>query len=207
MNVCSYHQSTQYYTRNYLYEKHKTLLRLAFLHSNASASSLSVADDIDWLYIGILDRAPDAAGHDYWSNQRSSGVLTYEQISAVIMFQSPESPFFGIDPFETVAGTSTRSMMINVLFNNLYERNPTPEEQERWVYGEMSHIDASSLVVRIYRDNSPHWLSTKRQAAWKYRLRQGGNCFDMARAHLIVNVPWREIETLLSEWEQECPNN
>lgn len=92
-------------------------------------------NDVTKLYVATFNRAPDAAGLDYWVY--SSG-LTLEQIAQSFFDQSETQNAYP-------AGTSN-STFVNTIYNNLFNRDAEPAGLQYWV----GELDAG----RVSRDTA-----------------------------------------------------
>jgi len=92
-------------------------------------------NDVTKLYVATFNRAPDAAGLDYWVY--SSG-LTLEQIAQSFFDQSETQSAYP-------AGTSN-STFVNTIYNNLFNRDAEPAGLQYWV----GELDAG----RVSRDTA-----------------------------------------------------
>ncbi len=80
---------------------------------------------IQELYIGILGRAADFAGLDYWAGQIESGALTLEHTRA--SFATPSQPEY----WQTYGGLSN-SALVNKVYENFLERAPDAAGKAYW---------------------------------------------------------------------------
>ncbi|MDY0069345.1 MAG: DUF4214 domain-containing protein, partial [Porticoccaceae bacterium] len=93
------------------------------------------------IYIGLLGRAADAAGLDYWADEVEGGLITLEQVRTNIVADQPE--------YEDVFGGLTRSQTVAELYNNLFGRDPEPEGLTYWVSGGGVNVPVDLLVFAL----------------------------------------------------------
>lgn len=81
------------------------------------------SDDVFRLYQATLNRAPDAAGLDYWSGQLGSGTMDF--LTAV-------SGFVGSAEFQANYGALSNGDFVTLLYNNVLNRAPDPGGYAGW---------------------------------------------------------------------------
>jgi len=88
--------------------------------------------DIQQLYIGILGRAADQPGLDYWVNEIETGSLTLENTRASFTHQVEYASLYG--------GLDS-STLVTRMYQNFLERDPDEEGLAYWV----SELDSGSV--------------------------------------------------------------
>jgi len=90
------------------------------------------------LYVGLLGRAADKAGLDYWLGQLNAtgSKLTLENLRANFVNQQAE--------YAATYGNLARADLVKAIYTNLFERTPTTEEVNYWANGSVS---ADQMVV------------------------------------------------------------
>ncbi|TFH86521.1 DUF4214 domain-containing protein [Billgrantia azerbaijanica] len=101
----------------------------------------TVAEQIQKVYIGLLGRAADKSGLDYWTNEIDSGVLTLEQLRANIVNEQPE--------YQQGMGSMTRAQLVNALYQNLFNRSAEADGLDYWVNGGGAGVNADQLVLAL----------------------------------------------------------
>lgn len=91
------------------------------LYSQVDTEALAV--DIQQLYIGILGRAADQPGLDYWVNEIETGSLTLENTRASFTQQVEYASLYG--------GLDSRSLVTRV-YQNFLERDPDEDGLTYW---------------------------------------------------------------------------
>jgi len=121
------------YTRA-MYSPLRFLLLFSFfsspLYSQVHDEALIV--DIQQLYIGILRRAADQPGLDYWVNEIESGKLTLENTRASFTQQIEYASLYD--------GLDNRAL-VTAMYQNFLERDPDATGLEYWV----SELDSGSV--------------------------------------------------------------
>ncbi|MBE9395947.1 DUF4214 domain-containing protein [Pontibacterium sp. N1Y112] len=101
----------------------------------------TVSEQIQEIYIGLLGRAADKSGLDYWADEINTGKLTIEQLRANIVNEQPE--------YAAGLGQLTRAQLVNSLYENLFERAAEAEGLDYWVNGGGSTVNADQLVLAL----------------------------------------------------------
>lgn len=101
----------------------------------------STEQQIQEVYIGLLGRAADKEGLDYWSRQIYLGALTIEQLRANIVNEQPE--------YQLGLGTLSRLDTIIELYHRLFAREPESEGLQYWATGDGSGVNIDQLVFAL----------------------------------------------------------
>ncbi len=102
---------------------------------------MSTASQIQEIYIGLLGRAADKTGLDYWIQQIDSNNLTIEQLRANIVNEQQE--------YQNGLGSMTRTQVVTELYNRLFERAPEADGLEYWVNGDGANVNVDQLVLAL----------------------------------------------------------
>ncbi len=135
------------------------------------------------LYVGLLGRAADKAGLDYWVGQLNAtgSTLTLENLRANFVNEQPE--------YAATYGNLARADLVKAIYTNLFERTPTAEEVNYWANGSVS---ADQMVVAFLNGASTAdqlVVSNKVFVAQTYSNAVGATNFDKAAAaSVIANV-------------------
>jgi hypothetical protein len=108
---------------------------------------MSIETDVQEIYIGLLGRAADKAGFDYWVGQIEAGILTIEDVRANIVNFQPE--------YAEGLGSLTRSQGVTQMYNWLFGRDPDEEGLDYWVNGGGSGVNFDQLVLALINGASP----------------------------------------------------
>lgn len=96
----------------------------------------TITTKVTELYIGLLGRAPDAPGLQYWVDEISSGKLSLENTRA--SFATPlQSEYWDI------YGGLSNTQLVNTVYNNFLERAPDAAGLEYWV----GELDSNKIEV------------------------------------------------------------
>ena len=111
---------------------------------------MSTQTDVQEIYIGLLGRAADKAGYDYWVDEIENGVppLTIEELRANIVNEQPE--------YLNGIGMMTRSQGVTQLYINLFGREPEPAGLDYWVNGDGASVNFDQLVLALIDGASPN---------------------------------------------------
>lgn len=96
---------------------------------------------IQQIYIGLLGRAADQEGLQYWTDEIEAGTLTLEQLRANIVNEQPE--------YEATFGGQTRAQVVTQLYANLFNRAPDSEGLQYWVNGDGAGVNIDQLVLAL----------------------------------------------------------
>lgn len=102
--------------------------------------SMSIVNQVSQLYIGILGRAADRAGLEYWVQQVQTGKLTIEGVAK--SFQEQPEWING-------NGQLDRAGILNELYKNLFGREATGVDKAYWVLGEGASVPLEKLVLAL----------------------------------------------------------
>jgi hypothetical protein len=102
---------------------------------------MTTKSQLQEIYIGLLGRAADPAGLDYWANEIDTGALTLDQVRANIVSEQPE--------FEALFAGKTRAQIVDQLYVNLFARSAEPAGLEYWVNGDGKNVPIDQLVFAL----------------------------------------------------------
>jgi hypothetical protein len=102
------------------------LLSLGSLNSLAQDNASPLQVKIQELYIGILGRAADSPGLDYWHDQISSGPFTLENTRAA--FTDPAQT-----EYTEIYGGLNNTRLVTAIYENFLERAPDNPGLVYWV--------------------------------------------------------------------------
>lgn len=101
----------------------------------------NTAYQVQLIYIGLLGRAADQAGLDYWVDEIENGVLTIEDLRANIVNEQQE--------YADGLGSMTRAQVVSQLYANLFNREADPDGLEYWVDGAGAGVNVDQLVLAL----------------------------------------------------------
>lgn len=101
----------------------------------------TVAEQIQEIYIGLLGRAADKAGLDYWTDQVTNNGLTQDDVRANFVSSQAE--------YATGLGAMSRPAAVTELYARLFARAPEAAGLEYWVNGAGASVPADALVVAL----------------------------------------------------------
>ena len=123
----------------------------------------TVSNQIQEIYVGLLGRAADKSGLDYWTAEIDAGTLTVEQLRANIVTEQTE--------YAEGLGSLTRAQTVSELYARLFERSADAEGLEYWVNGAGASVNVDQLVVALSEGASASdrlVLDNKTEAATYY---------------------------------------
>jgi hypothetical protein len=131
------------------------------------------------LYVGLLGRAADKAGLDYWLGQLNAtgSTLTLENLRANFVNEQAE--------YAATYGNLARADLVKAIYTNLFERTPTTEEVNYWANGSVS---ADQMVVAFLNGASAadkQVVGNKVFVAEAYSTSTGSN-YNAAAAKAVV---------------------
>lgn len=104
----------------------------------------SVQANVATLYYGVLGRAADKKGLDYWSKKVISGNYRYGQIAESFLKSSEGKRRYS---------TSDQAAFTKNLFQALYQRQPNPDELEKYLgYLKEKKLTPGQLAARLALD-------------------------------------------------------
>ncbi len=143
----------------------------------------TVSQQIQQVYLGLLGRAADQSGLDYWTNEIDSGALTLEQLRANIVNEQPE--------YAEGLGNMTRAQVVASLYENLFDRAPDSEGLDYWVNGGGSTVNADQLVLALVNGAAASdtlALDNKVEVAQYYTAQAGDDFSVDAAAAAVADV-------------------
>ena len=85
----------------------------------------TTATQIQQLYVGLLGRAADQGGLNWWVDQVTTGGRTLEDIRASFVTSTEYTTTYG--------AATTRTDLVTAIYSNLFERTPSADELAYWV--------------------------------------------------------------------------
>jgi len=104
-------------------------------------ATLTVEQQVQQIYIGLLGRAADKAGLDYWTNEITTNVLSIEQLRANIVNEQPE--------YTAGLGSLSRAQVVAELYQNLFERAAESVGLQYWISGDGASVNVDQLVLAL----------------------------------------------------------
>lgn len=134
------------------------------------------------LYVGLLGRAADKAGLDYWLGQLNAegSALTLENLRANFVNEQPE--------YAATYGSLARADLVTAIYQNLFERTPSADEVSYWANGTVS---ADQMVVAFLNGASAadkQVVGNKTYVAETYTNTVGASYNAAAAKAVVENV-------------------
>lgn len=124
---------------------------------------MSAIGKIQEIYIGLLGRAADQEGLNYWASEYESGNLTLNQIRSNLVNSQPE--------YASGLGSMSRGDAVTELYQRFFHREPETTGFDYWVNGDGSTVPFDQLVLALVNgagDEDRHTLDNKIDAADYY---------------------------------------
>jgi len=140
---------------------------------------------VQQLYVGLLGRAADKAGLDYWLNQLNAtpATLTLENLRANIVNSQPE--------YKATFGSLSRVDTVTKIYNNLFGRAPDAAGLTYWSTGAGATVNADQLTLAFITGASAadtQALTNKTVVAEVYTSTAGSSFVAADAAKIIANV-------------------
>ncbi|MGV6398123.1 DUF4214 domain-containing protein [Pseudomonas caspiana] len=140
---------------------------------------------VQQLYVGLLGRAADKAGLDYWLNQlnASPATLTLENLRSNIVSSQAE--------YKATFGSLSRADTVTKIYNNLFGRAPDAAGQAYWSTGAGATVNVDQLTLAFINGASAtdtQALTNKTVVAEVYTSTAGSAFVAADAAKIIANV-------------------
>lgn len=138
---------------------------------------------VQQLYVGLLGRAADQAGLNYWLSElnASPAKLTLENLRANIVNSQPE--------YKAIFGSLSRTDTVTKIYNNLFGRAPDAAGLTYWTTGAGATVNVDQLTLAFINGASAadvQALTNKTVVADVYTT-TAGSAFVAADAALIIS--------------------
>ncbi len=143
----------------------------------------TVSEQIQQVYIGLLGRAADLSGLEYWNQEIDQGTLSLEQLRANIVNEQPE--------YASGLGALARASVIVELYSRMFSRIPAEDELAYWAEEGGSTVNVDQLVFALSNgaaQEDAQALSMKTAAAEQYTTSAGADYDATAAANAVKNV-------------------
>lgn len=142
----------------------------------------TTATQIQQLYVGLLGRAADQGGLNWWADQVTTGGKTLEDVRASFVTSTEYTTTYG--------AAATRADLVTSIYQNLFERTPSADEVKYWA--ETDTRPADQLVaafIEFAGAADQAVINNKTFVAQTYTDTVGTTSFDKgAAAASIANV-------------------
>lgn len=142
----------------------------------------TTATQIQQLYVGLLGRAADQGGLNWWADQVTTGGKTLEDIRASFVTSTEYTTTYG--------AAATRADLVTSIYQNLFERTPSADEVKYWA--ETDTRPADQLVaafIEFAGAADQAVINNKTFVAQTYTDTVGNTNFSkVAAAEVIANV-------------------
>jgi len=117
--------------------------RLIFAYTHIALDLGGIAGQAYRIYEAVLGRAPDLAGLGYWIKDMDSGVSLTAIAQGFIASPEFQSKYGANPSYETY---------INLLYNNILDRNPDPDGLNYWVSNMRNGVDTPAAVLASFSE-------------------------------------------------------
>ena len=138
---------------------------------------------VQQLYVGLLGRAADQAGLNYWLGELNAtpAKLTLENLRANIVNEQPE--------YKAIFGSLSRTDTVTKIYDNLFGRAPDAAGLTYWTTGDGASVNIDQLTLAFINGASTadtQALTNKAVVAEVYTSTVGAN-FNTADAAAIIS--------------------
>ncbi|MCF4982116.1 DUF4214 domain-containing protein [Pseudomonas gessardii] len=141
----------------------------------------TTATQIQQLYVGLLGRAADQGGLNWWADQVTTGGKTLEDVRASFVTSTEYTTTYG--------AAATRADLVTSIYQNLFERTPSADEVKYWA--ETDTRPADQLVaafIEFAGAADQAVINNKTFVAQTYTDTVGTNFNAAGAASVIANV-------------------
>lgn len=139
----------------------------------------TTATQIQQLYVGLLGRAADQGGLNWWADQVTTGGKTLEDVRASFVTSTEYTTTYG--------AAATRADLVTSIYQNLFERTPSADEVKYWA--ETDTRPADQLVaafIEFAGAADQAVINNKTFVAQTYTDTVGATNFDKAAATTVI---------------------
>jgi len=144
-------------------------------------SSLTDEQEIQLVYVGLLGRAADRPGFNYWLDEIEAGIMTIEDLRFNIVNYQTE--------YLTTLGQLSRYDLIAELYDNLFTRVPDPAGHAYWATGGGAAVAIDRLVLALMNgagQSDTAALLNKAEVATYYKDRYSS--YSKVDASLVIQL-------------------
>lgn len=141
---------------------------------------MATTQQVQQLYIGLLGRAADQAGLDFWMSEIAAGKRTLTDVQAAFA-ASPE--------FKGSYGAITdRAALVEAIYVNLFERAPDAAGKAYWVGTSLTADQLISAFLQYASPADQNVINNKVTVAQYYTAAAGADVNLAAAAAVVANV-------------------
>ena len=142
----------------------------------------TTATQVQQLYVGLLGRAADQGGLNWWVDQITTGGRTLEDIRASFVTSTEYTNLYG-------GANTTRADLVTAIYQNLFERTPSAGELNYWVSTDTRPADQLvSAFLQFASAADQTVINNKTFVAQTYTDTAGAGFNATAAASVIANV-------------------
>ena len=141
----------------------------------------TTATQIQQLYVGLLGRAADQGGLNWWVDQVTTGGRTLEDIRASFVTSTEYTTTYG--------AATTRTDLVTAIYSNLFERTPSADELAYWVSTDTRPADQLVTAFLEFASTADQAvINNKTFVAQTYTDTVGADFNAATAAAVIANV-------------------
>ena len=141
----------------------------------------TTATQIQQLYVGLLGRAADQGGLNWWVEEVTTGGRTLEDIRASFVTSTEYTTTYG--------AATTRTDLVTAIYSNLFERTPSADELAYWVSTDTRPADQLVTAFLEFASTADQAvINNKTFVAQTYTDTAGADFNATAAAQIIANV-------------------
>lgn len=122
-----------FYESNTAQDQHKLIMEVIIM--------ATIAEQIQELYIGLLGRAGEKAGVDYWTDEINQNKITIEGVRENTVRYQPE--------YQNGLGSLDRGAALNELYNRMFQRDPDADGFTYWAEGGGKTVPFDKLILAL----------------------------------------------------------
>ncbi|WP_341961909.1 DUF4214 domain-containing protein [Pseudomonas sp. RC10] len=139
----------------------------------------TIATQVQQLYVGLLGRAADQGGLNWWVDQVTTGGKTIEDIRASFVTSTEYTTTYG--------AAATRADLVTSIYQNLFERTPSADEVKYWAQTDTRPADQLvAAFLEFASANDQKVIDNKVFVANTYTSTVGDTNFDKAGAAAAI---------------------
>ena len=138
----------------------------------------TTATQIQQLYVGLLGRAADQGGLNWWVEEVTTGGRTLEDIRASFVTSTEYTTTYG--------AATTRTDLVTAIYSNLFERTPSADELAYWVSTDTRPADQLVTAFLEFASTADQAVINNKTFVAQTYTDTVGNGFSAAGAAAVI---------------------
>lgn len=138
----------------------------------------TTATQIQQLYVGLLGRAADQGGLNWWVDQVTTGGRTVEDIRASFVTSTEYTTTYG--------AAATRTDLVTSIYSNLFERTPSAAELAYWVTTDTRPADQLVSAFLQFASSADQAVINNKTFVAQTYTDTAGTDFNVATAAAVI---------------------